>query len=212
MAARIQGIDVSRTQGEPDWAAVRGGGFLFSYIKATEGVGYVSPSLDAQLAGARGAGMVTGLYHYARPDTNTPEQDAKDFAAQLHRLDASAPGNLAPCLDFEKEGVDSPRWIKGFIDAVRGRTGRNEIVVYAPSSWFAEKLRPEDWLDPGVFLWVAHYGRPPGEPGYRNDRVVLHQYASDGAVPGIGAESDLNVALVDLSVLTGGAPTPPPPR
>ena len=70
MAVRIPGIDVSKHQGQPDWAAVRGAGNAFAYIKATEGIGSVSSTLDAQLAGARGAGLVTGLYHYGRPDTN----------------------------------------------------------------------------------------------------------------------------------------------
>src|SRR5437763_16664101 len=97
--ANTPGIDVSKVNGEPDWGAVRGAGYAFAYIKATEGVGYVSPTLDAQLAGARNAGLVTGLYHYARPDTNSPQQDAAEFAAQLARLGASAAGNLPPCLD-----------------------------------------------------------------------------------------------------------------
>jgi lysozyme len=212
MAERIPGIDVARYQGEPDWGAVRGAGYVFTYIKATEGIGYVSPTLDAQLNGARGAGMVTGLYHFARPDTNTPQQEAADFAAQLARTNSAGPGNLPPCLDMETDAPNLGGWIKGFIDAIRGHTGRNEVVVYASSSWFQDKIAPETWVDPGVFLWVAHYGRNPGEPGYMTDRVVLHQHASDGQVPGIGGDTDLNVSLVPLEVLTGaGAPPPPPP-
>lgn len=211
MAVRIPGIDVARYQGEPDWAAVRGAGYAFAYIKATEGVGYVSPTLDAKLAGARNAGMVTGLYHFARPDTNAPEQDAADFAGQLARLNASAPGNLPPCLDIETDAPNLSAWVKGFIAALRGHTGRNEVVVYASTSWFQSKLAPENWLDPGVFLWVAHYGREPGKPGYLTDRVAIHQYTSEGQVPGINAKTDLNVSLVDLAVLTGGQGAPPPP-
>ena len=94
MAERIPGIDVARYQGEPNWGAVRGAGYVFTYIKATEGIGYVSPTLDAQLNGARGAGMVTGLYHFARPDTNTPQQEAADFAAQLARTHQPSPLGL----------------------------------------------------------------------------------------------------------------------
>ena len=36
MAERIPGIDVARYQGEPDWGAVRGAGYVFTYIKATD--------------------------------------------------------------------------------------------------------------------------------------------------------------------------------
>ncbi|WP_407075455.1 glycoside hydrolase family 25 protein [Saccharopolyspora gloriosae] len=184
--ASIPGIDVARYQGEPDWAAVRGAGFAFSYIKATEGVGYVSPTLDSQLNGARAAGLVTGLYHFARPDTNSPQAEAADFAGQLARTNSSGAGNLPPCLDMETEAADLGAWIKGFVDALRGHTGRNEVVVYASSSWFSDKLATDSWVDPGVFLWVAHYGQPPGQPGFLTDRVAIHQHASDGQVPGIG--------------------------
>lgn len=205
MAVRIPGIDVSKHQAQADWAAVRGAGFVFAYIKATEGVGYVSPSLDAQLEGARGAGLATGLYHYARPDTNSPEQDAADFAAQLARLNSSGAGNLPPCLDLEIDGNNLGGWVKGFIDALRGHTGRNEVLVYASAGWFGEKLATDSWVDPGVMLWVAHYGQPPGEPGYLTDRVVMHQHASDGRVAGLAGNTDLDVSMVELPLLTGGA-------
>jgi lysozyme len=211
--ASIQGVDVSEYQGQPDWAAVHNAGYAWAYIKATEGIGYVSKELDGQLQGARGAGLVTGLYHFARPDTgNTPQQDAHDFAAQLARLGASGPGNLPPCLDFEKTASDPAGWIKGFIDAIRQETGRREVMVYASARSFADTLNPNAWVDPAVWLWVAHYGPPPGQPGYHTDRVVMHQYADNGQVPGIGGQSDLDVSMVDLPVLTGGsAPLPPPP-
>lgn len=219
MAARVPGVDVSKQQAQVDWPAVRGAGYAFCYVKATEGVGYVSPTVDAQLAGARGAGLVTGLYHFARPDTNSPQQDASDFAAQLARLNAAGPGNLPPCLDVEKDAPNLGGWIKGFIDAIRGHTGRNEVMVYASSSWLTEKLDPNSWVDPGVMLWVAHYGVPPGEPGFASDRVMLHQYASDGQVAGLAGKTDLDVSMVDLPLLTGaGAPAtspnaqPAPPR
>lgn len=214
MAERIPGIDVAKYQGEPDWGQVRGAGYAFSYIKATEGVGYVSPVLDSQLGGARGAGMVTGLYHFARPDTNGPEQDAADFAGQLGRLDSAGAGNLPPCLDIETDAPNLGSWIKGFIDSIRGHTGRKQVVVYASASWFAEKLGTDGWIDPDVVLWVAHYGRTPGEPGYLTDRVAIHQHASDGQVPGIAGNTDLNVSMVPLETLTGGgaAPAPPPPE
>ncbi len=213
MVAHVPGIDVARYQGAPDWAAVQAAGTRFVYIKATEGVGYVSPTLDEQLAGARGAGMVTGLYHHARPDTNDPESDAADFAVQLARLDSGRVGNLPPCLDLECAGTDLPGWATGFVRAVRAHTGRHDVMVRASASWLAERLRPDDWIDPEVFLWVAHHGAPPGRPGYLSDRVGIHQHTSDGRVAGIDVETGLDVALMDLPVLTGapaftGGPVP----
>lgn len=203
MSSHTRGIDVAKHQKHPDWGAVAGAGYEFAYIKATEGVDYVSPTLDAQIDGARAAGMTTGLYHFARPDTNDPQPEADTFARELDRLDSATAGNLPPCLDMERDGDDLPAWIAGFIEELVDLTGRGEVMVYASSSWFEEKLRPDAWADDRVYLWVAHYGATPGEPSYNTEKVVMHQHASDGKVPGIDGNTDLNVALVELGELTG---------
>lgn len=203
MNSHIHGIDVAKYQQHIDWKTVANSGYEFAYIKATEGRGYTSPTLDRQLDGARNAGMTTGLYHFARPDTNKPEPEADTFAAALNKRDADTAGHLAPCLDMEREGDDLPAWIGGFLDALRNLTDRDDITVYASSSWFNDKLDPDAWVDENIHLWVAHYGAKPGKPGYKHDRVAMHQHASDGKVPGIDGNTDLNVSMVDLATLTG---------
>lgn len=198
-----QGIDVGTSQPNIDWNAVRGSGREFVYIKATEGTGYVSPILDQQINGARGAGMVAGLYHFARPDTNAPEDEAKAFAGELKRLGASDTGHLSPCLDVEREGGNLPRWIGSFIGALREQVNRPDVMVYASSKWFSTKLDPNSWAKGGVNLWVAHYGVPQGQPEYRAENVAMHQYASDGQVSGIAGRTDLDVCMTSLDALTG---------
>lgn len=204
------GIDVSRWQGQIDWPAVKKAGKKFAYIKATEGIGYVSPTLDAQLSGARAAGLVVGCYHYARPG-NDPAADARHFAGQLKRSKAWQPGNLPPCLDMEEPAGNPRGWTRAFIDTLREELGRRDVMVYASTSYFTGPLAGEGWADDNVFLWVAHYGRKPGQPGYRSARVVMHQHSSTGRVPGITGNVDLNRSLVDLERLTkSGPPTSPP--
>ena len=197
------GIDVGTSQPDIDWNAVRGSGREFVYVKATEGTGYVSPILDQQVNGARGVGMTVGLYHFARPDTNTPEDEAKAFAGELKRLDASSAGHLSPCLDVEREGGNLPRWVGAFIAALREQVNRGDVMVYASARWFESKIDPNSWATDGVNLWVAHYGAAPGQPEFQHDRVVMHQYASDGQVPGVAGRTDLDVCMTDLRALTG---------
>lgn len=60
----IKGIDVSKFQGEVDWATVRASGVDFAYIKATEGGDRVDDRFAQNWRGARAAGMPRGAYHF----------------------------------------------------------------------------------------------------------------------------------------------------
>lgn len=204
------GIDVSHHQGVINWNAVRDSGHTWAYTKLTEGIGYVDPRGDANLSGASAAGMLVGAYHFARPDTNSPAAEAQHFAAELVRNDAAGHGWLPPCLDIERAGTgDLPGWVASFITELRKATGRREITIYASASWFSERLDPGYWLDEDTYLWVAHYGRPPGQPGYTTTHVIAHQYSATGRVPGITGDVDLNHALADMAPLTGSNPPGP---
>ncbi|SDM20208.1 glycoside hydrolase family 25 protein [Allokutzneria albata] len=196
------GIDVSRHQ-DVNWYGVRDAGYEWAYIKATEGIGYVDPLFDAHVDAARSVGFTIGGYHFARPDTNPPEADAEHFATELNARGLAGEGNLPPCLDIERDnGGDLAEWVRVFIAETRRITGRHQIMVYASTSWFRDKLNPDHWLDDGVRLWVAHYGRTPGQPGYLTDKVCAHQYTDTGRLPGIDGHVDLNVCMVELSRLT----------
>jgi lysozyme len=195
------GIDVSSAQGFPSWPSVRAAGIRFVYVKATEGVGWVSPTLEEQFRGAADAGLVTGLYHYARPDTNPAEADADTFASQVNAFSAAVPGHLPPCLDLEVGSGDLGGWARRFVDQLRARTGASLVMVYSGAYFFRDHIGEAD-MDPATLVWIAHYGVPPGQPAYLTPRVVMHQYASDGRVAGIGGNVDLNLALRPLSELT----------
>lgn len=214
-----EGVDVSRHQGAIDWRSARASGIEWAYIKATEGIGYVDPKVDQHLTGARSAGLVTGLYHFARPDTNSGTQDAEHFAREVNARSAAGPGNLPPCLDLEEikpgafAGIDLVDWVSDFLATARAITGRRQFILYASASFMRDRLGGLTWLDRDCLVWAAHYGRTPGQPGWRDDRTVMHQYTSSGRIAGYNANIDRNTCWVDLASLTGGGgvPTPPPP-
>lgn len=213
-----EGVDVSRWQGRIDWHAARAGGIEFAYIKATEGIGYVDPDVDEHLTGARSAGLVPGLYHFARPDTNSGQQDAEHFAAEVNARSAAGPGNLPPCLDLEElrpgslAGIDLVAWVADFLATARGLTGRRQFMLYGSASFLADRLGGLHWLDQDCLVWVAHYGRSGGNPGFRDNRTVMHQYTSTGRIPGYNADIDRNYCWVELATLTGGGGVPNPPQ
>jgi GH25 family lysozyme M1 (1,4-beta-N-acetylmuramidase)/LysM repeat protein len=204
------GVDVSDNQGTIDWVAARAAGVEFVYIKATEGIGYVDPDVDHHLNGARAAGILPGLYHFARPDTNSPEADAASFASALTARGAAQAGWLPPCLDLERDApVNMIAWSQRFLATVREQTGHGPAMLYANTSWWQHQLGGGGWLDDQTSAWVAHYGRDPGEPGWKGGRAVMHQYADDGRIEGYPAGIDMDYCWVDLSALSqGGTPGP----
>jgi lysozyme len=200
------GIDVSSAQGQPTWPSVRAAGIEFAYVKATEGTGWVSPTLDQQFRGATDAGLVTGLYHFARP-ANPAEADADTFADQVGKYGATTPRHLPPCLDLEVGTGDLAGWAGRFLSRLRTRTGATTVMVYSAASFFRDHIG-EHGMDPGTLLWIAHYGVPPGHPAYLTPRVALHQYANDGNISGIAGHVDLNFALRPLADITGRTQSP----
>src|SRR5215475_3457030 len=75
----ITGIDVSSHQATTlNWPQI-GQSARFAYVKATEGGTFVSPAFASQYAGARAAGLYTGAYHFARPDSTTSALAQADF-------------------------------------------------------------------------------------------------------------------------------------
>jgi GH25 family lysozyme M1 (1,4-beta-N-acetylmuramidase) len=200
----IKGIDCSSWQGNVNWPAVKAAGIEFAYIKASDGTSSSYPTATAQFKGATDAGLVAGAYHYGQP-SNSAKLNAAAFATQLKALGAIN-GHLPPCLDLETGSGPLGGWAAEFVAELRRLTGATQVMVYSGASFFQTQIT-ESWMDPDVVVWIAHYGRTPGQPGYLTSRVALHQYSSTGAVPGIAGNVDLNVSLWPLDKLTG-KPTP----
>ena len=136
------GPDVSGWQhpagGGINWAAVRGAGASFAFVKASEGTGYTSPYYRSDTATARAQGLYVGAYHFARPrlPISTAATEANYFANIIG--DVRGRGWLPPVLDLEVTGGLSPAnltaWTRSFLQTVQARTGRVPIVY--TGGWF----------------------------------------------------------------------------
>jgi lysozyme len=200
-------LDVSSYQGTGiDWKRVKRAGFAGVFVKATEGAGYVNPSFRAQAAGARAAGLRVGFYHFARPDNpNDATTEAAHFANVTagHRTRA----DLRPVLDYETwwgpalepgrtvqmgaPGVE--KWPRTWIQTVKHTTG--DLAIFYSGLSFIERLAPKTTI--GFGLWLAAYGSNDGiEHPYRVPkpwkRAVLHQFTSQGRVPGVPGKVDVS--------------------
>src|SRR3954447_21799703 len=95
----IHGIDISKWQGNVDWASVRAAGTQFAFIKATEGGDHVDERFRTNWDGAARAGVPRGAYHFVFWCRSAKEQ--MDW---FKRNVANDPSALPPVLDVEWNG------------------------------------------------------------------------------------------------------------
>ena len=218
----IMGIDVAHHQGTINWSEVKNlGGKEFAWVKATEGYsgsGSQDPNFISNMSNGINAGLVMGAYHFARPDNNSPEQDAENFLNVASNYIGD--GFLPPVIDIENiydgSGIlihdftqeltssEFTNWVQTWIDTVESQTGVAPII-YANLSYtnhFETSIN-------NYGLWVAAYSytptNPPTDLGAWSDWLFL-QYSETGSVPGIIGDVDLNVfngSIDDFNVLVG---------
>jgi lysozyme len=181
----ILGCDVSHWQGSPDFSAVRASGREFVVLKATEGTDVADAQLAANRSRAHAAGLVVGLYHYAR--AGDPGAEADWFARTAGEL---SDGEFV-CLDWEVPG-DPVGWCGSWLAAVEQRLGVRSFV------YLNRSLRDgHDWtpvIHGGHPLWLARYDGSTHPVGSgRWPALAMKQYSRSGRLPGVAGAVDLDV-------------------
>lgn len=101
-SGNTQGIDVSRYQGNIDWAKVKASGMTFVFIKATEGQTYTDPNYQKNVIGALAAGLMVGTYHFFRAtSTDGAKAEAAHYANTLNKVGGAKALQLPPVMDYE---------------------------------------------------------------------------------------------------------------
>jgi GH25 family lysozyme M1 (1,4-beta-N-acetylmuramidase) len=216
---KVKGIDVSHWQGNIDWTQVYKAGYVFAFVKATEGDGLLDPKFITNITNAKNAGVIVGPYHFARPDLgNTAIAEADYFVSKAG--DYIKSGYLRPALDIECDPVppcaNMPskttlvKWVHDWMNRVKDKTGVEPIIYTGPSF-------SRTYLNSSVAvynIWISHWTYDPDNTS--PDTGIwsgwdFWQYSNKGSVPGIDGDVDLNVFNGDLSRLNTfvitGAPT-----
>jgi len=216
----LWGPDVSSWQhpagGGINWAAVRGAGASFAFVKASEGTGYTSPYYRSDTASARAQGLYVGGYHFARPRLpfSTAATEANYFANIIGNVRGR--GWLPPVLDLEVTGGLSPAnltaWTRSFLQTVQARTGRVPIVYTGWGFWLGYMNDASGFA--GYPLWDAAYNNfsSPGTLFGGWTRSTFWQYTWHRAVPGIIGNADASYfhgSRAQLAALANDAPAPP---
>lgn len=165
-----------------DWASYQSAapstsGLAFVFVKATEGAGYTNPLHAAQVAHARGDGMVIGHYHYPHMAAD-PVAECDYFLAAAN----PQPGDIL-CLDWEgydpaNETVPTSRQVvykAAFLARLAARMPTHQNGTYANTDY----LNRDPHGAYGDFLWVATGNKPAGQPGI-DHAWTFHQYGASG--------------------------------
>ena len=96
---KMNGIDVSRYQGDIDWEIIEGQGIDFAFIKATEGSSHIDPCFEKNWEEAEQTSIFPGAYHFFSFDSNGDAQ-AQHFIGTVKSLR----GKLPPVVDVEYYG------------------------------------------------------------------------------------------------------------
>jgi GH25 family lysozyme M1 (1,4-beta-N-acetylmuramidase) len=208
LMARTAGIDVSHWQGTINWSSVAAAGKQFAFQKATEGTTYVDPTVGTNTSGAKNAGLLVGVYHFAHPDTNTAAAEAQHFLGAAASYITN--GFLHPVLDLEDGSTIGKtalsQWVNDWCATVKGAIGVDPII-YCNTNYAT------NYLDSTVIshpLWIANWSTSYGDPSTTGSPPAgvwgtggwdFWQYSSTGSVSGISGNVDLDVFDGDRTTL-----------
>lgn len=178
----VNGIDVADLQGKINWSLVKSStNIKFGITRVTRGLAEVDTAAQVNYAGMYQNAILPGTYHRAFVDQGSPEKQALHFATNFQRVTFKGDMMLPPALDYEDQ-KPGKEFCQRFIDAFRGYTGVEDMLIYTSGSFVDAWLGGESWMDDKIHLWIADYGTftgaTPGFPKYKTDRVCIHQYSS----------------------------------
>ena len=198
-ALETNGIDVSKWQGDIDWKAVAGAGIDFAIIRVGYR-GYTAGSLvedeyfRKNISGATKAGIKVGVYFFTQAVTEAEAVEEASMAIECvkgYHLDypifidtewsGGYPGGRADNLSKAQR----TKVVKAFCRTVRN--SGYKAGVYASKSWYQSNLYADELNE--YVIWVAQYNSECTYTG----KYSMWQYTSQGSVPGIKGNVDMNV-------------------
>jgi lysozyme len=204
----LTGIDVSNHQPNVDWEAVKAAGHTFAFAKVSEGLGTPDRVFGkGRWKAMRDAGLVRGVYHFARPQKGRdPKDEVREFLGLVDAAGGFEDGDLVPVLDLEAFGKagkltakQTLEWASGFAEEVHARVGRRPII-YTGVFWRETMGNPPDNLQ--CPLWLAAFVKDPKPfvpTAWARESFAIWQHTETGSTAGVPGN-------VDLNRLPGGEP------
>ncbi len=170
----VQGVAVSSTQGEINWAGIRARGADFAYIHVSTGTKARDATFPANWAGARAAGLRYGAELIYDPCTLASDQ-ATLFITTVPRDTAALPpairlDNASGCAPGRDRVLSE---LNTLVNLIESHSGKPVLLHISPAFEQAYTISKEVdrtlWLDGNVFppdyaardwvMWTASNGR-----------------------------------------------------
>lgn len=166
---RITGCDISHWNDDAMFRTLLANDTPFFFMKATEGRTYVDKKFRVRASEVKAKGCGLGLYHYARPENNTPEKEAEHFIKTVALYE-----DTVIALDWEGAAEKYPAdWILDWCSKVEAELGRKPMLYLNHA--YASKA---DKILSRFPLWCAKWGdEPTGAIGCW-DKYTIWQYTN----------------------------------
>ena len=190
------GIDVSKWNGNIDWAAVKNSGVNFVIIRcgyrgSSEGALIEDQKFRSNIKGATNAGLKVGVYFFTQA---VNEVEAVEEASMVINLVKGYNLSYPIYLDVEGSNGRGDRIsvsqrtanIKAFCGTISNAGYR--AGVYANKTWFTSMINTSQITN--YKIWLAQYAQAVT---YNASRYDMWQYTSKGRVTGISGNVDMNI-------------------
>ncbi|RKM57831.1 hypothetical protein D6855_12335 [Butyrivibrio sp. CB08] len=190
------GIDVSKWNGNINWAQVKNAGVNYAIIRcgyrgSSAGALIEDPKFKANIQGAQAAGIKVGVYFFSQA---VNEVEAVEEASMCINLCKGY--NLSFPVYIDVEGSNgrgdqisaSQRTanIKAFCGTIQSAGYR--AGVYSNKTWFTQKMNASALTS--YKIWLAQYA---ANVTYTATRYDMWQYTSKGSISGISGNVDMNI-------------------
>ena len=195
-------IDVSRYQGEIDWAQVAAAGYKGAMLKTVstnrklskraDGL-YIDPTFETNYRNAKAAGLDVGVYYYTYA---TSEAMANAELALVRQAVYGKELTMPVAVDVEENKLkqlstlDLSNLTAYALEQVERMGFYAQLYTYTGYKYELDMARLASRWD----VWLADYtGKTPNVTFNYN----AHQHTSKGSVPGISGNVDLNVTTLN---------------
>lgn len=193
------GVDVSQYQGDIDWQQVYDSGMRFAIIRAggryygEKGEMYTDDNFEANLEGAKNAGLKVGVYFFSQA---TSADEARDEARYVLELIGDTTLDLPVFFDWERvadpdartnnvDGTTMTDCAAAFCEAIKQSGFEAGVYLYPNTGYYGYELaRLTDYT-----FWCASIGNHP----FFYYAHTMWQYSYEGSVAGIDHKCDMNM-------------------
>lgn len=195
----VNGIDVSRYQGNIDWDVIASQNVTFAFIKATEGSSHVDPTFAFNWEESRKSGVYAGAYHFFSFESSG-ETQAQNFIETVGDLD----GALPPVVDLEFYGdysanplskKETRKILDALLEGLEEYYGVKPILYTTTRAYYSYILGGGYGKYP---LWMRNTYTEPFVSW------EFWQYSDQGKLAGYdGVQTDHTEMYIDLNVYCG---------